>query len=1809
MAGVEKMTLEELMAFRAKVGFLEVSGERLPGGWTEKNFGNEDRNRVKNYLQDKLNGLPREVEKKVKNKYPPATWKANIDNQNFIQYLPYKDTRLTKTRQDTVNIVNEILAFIYAYQQQEEYAFLINFLDGFHFTDSTYDNINWVGTLLRIKTAQQELEELSKDLKDLTKILNNLGLKKKRIQSLQEIYRLVFQDIEPAIINEILAQIEESFPNWRSDLTNLKNKSKKKGLVAEFEELAQKVRRKTITLNLELNFIRALKFFGKRNSGTPLLPADLAEARGVKEAFRKVKEQETAGNQDVIFVLQSVMGWEGGEVPKIKTDLENYDREEYGGDKNYKTLIYKIIHELNMVVAQNWLNNLITNNINDAGEAGHPDNGGRNIGRLVYHHTAAADAADDIDGVLVGDIEIRDFPNLTEINFKGVRPHKSRLTRVTIINCPNLTKINVENNLLAANGLDLSQSGADGAVAAGLLFLDVSDNTNLTQLDLRGFVNLTQVDLQGTAIDTQQIKGISEIERMRNWNGGFNMGGTPLADGIQDKTFLNGVKAELNAKEVEAARVVLSDLIGGVGFTHAQFIAELIKNPNAGGAGATAALGGPLVAVVGDEAANQDTWQTWVRRNPDHKIAALKVLKLLTIERITLPLYTKSDPNQIKARLNAPNDQGGWNEGIADGVDLLAWLRNLNGIGGGADTVEDLDKKERKIYDAEIQLQQAWDTQNEIETFITGSGGAFTDAHFKAELRKTIVNGGADARAADDIANDTHDLDNTDGHDADDWKVWLNRDVDTLEEWRAKKRDSLKILARLRAITRLDALRIELGVNHIPFVQKLKLPANQGGINAAGGTAEDTEDNARDAWKALLNGPVNAELVKELEAKMARSLGVVKGADPKVAALAEIQVQRNAHNGLAEVPYNDLIAALVDAGEGDGANPGEFNTGRDEAALTAWINHGDAGETTRRLTLALKQIAKIRAITRLDALRIELGVNHIPFVQKLKLPANQGGINAAGGTAEDTEDNARDAWKALLNGPVNAELVKELEAKMARSLGVVKGADPKVAALAEIQVQRNAHNGLAEVPYNDLIAALVDAGEGDGANPGEFNTGRDEAALTAWINHGDAGETTRRLTLALKQIAKIRAITRLDALRIELGVNHIPFVQKLKLPANQGGINAAGGTAEDTEDNARDAWKALLNGPVNAELVKELEAKMARSLGVVKGEVDEKKEIVITEIIRLLTLSTLTDAQFKAELRKATANGGANAANDATAGNTHDLANTINEREDWQNWLKRPADSDVEFTAKKTNSLRILHRVLAQTRISDYLAHGIVRTDNDLTTEIDKEIGTGEGVRNAGDPNITDWKVWLAQAPDLDEVMIREGKLMKAASAIKNSDYKEVLLKRLCDTIDKYNVADNAILAGKNYANIIENTYTDTNDLKAAVETLNTNPVKYMEKVRELATKFYAEINKVTPTGSTKPRNEETPLDLLDQKAVNEQTWQKVKDVLPPLTPDELRTELITQGKFPGGTALISLEDWVKSSKSLLTTIKAWADVTDTIQKLKEKPHIQQLSVVATELGITGTIDAAKLAPFKNAAGQVTSLQNQLNQATQAQTTLETKLGVKLAELDAKLGTKKLSDIPAGKTLQDLIENPDAPGLQAQIDQLNTKLNTKEKEVVKSIHDELQLGLASGEIDKTQVLTAIKNLIAKGGGGSEEDRAKITRLESEIASLKSQPDTVVKEVIVEKIIEKEAEKTYGVKFTTEEIAKISAAANAQEALTITNQIVKEKVGNLQDSQKSAYMLNWILGGLTAASLVALAYLLVKGSSSLPAPEKKEEKKN
>jgi len=244
---------------------------------------------------------------------------------------------------------------------------------------------------------------------------------------------------------------------------------------------------------------------------------------------------------------------------------------------------------------------------------------------------------------------------------------------------------------------------------------------------------------------------------------------------------------------------------------------------------------------------------------------------------------------------------------------------------------------------------------------------------------------------------------------------------------------------------------------------------------------------------------------------------------------------------------------------------------------------------------------------------------------------------------------------------------------------------------------------------------------------------------------------------------------------------------------------------------------------------------------------------------------------------------------------------------------------------------------------------------------------------------------------------------------------------------------------------------------------------------------------------------------------------------------------------------------------------------------MRIKPKEEQLDIVKDVLGIVLPVDADKLKPFKDAVAKVSSLQTQLTQATQAQTALETKLGAKLNELDAKLGGKTLNDIPAGKTLKDLIENPNAPdsaALQAQIDQLNSQLTNKEKEVVKSIHDELQLGLASGEIDKAQVLAEIKKLIAnKRGGGSDEDKAKITKLENDIADLKSQKDTIVREVVVEKIIEKEAEKNYGVAFTSQEIARIQAAPNAQEALNITNSIVKEKVEGLKGSRKNSYMLN------------------------------------
>jgi len=54
-----------------------------------------------------------------------------------------------------------------------------------------------------------------------------------------------------------------------------------------------------------------------------------------------------------------------------------------------------------------------------------------------------------------------------------------------------------------------------------------------------------------------------------------------------------------------------------------------------------------------------------------------------------------------------------------------------------------------------------------------------------------------------------------------------------------RRREILKVIAKRRAIARLDFLRNQLGVDHAAFVRLLKRPVNEGGIGAAGITTED----------------------------------------------------------------------------------------------------------------------------------------------------------------------------------------------------------------------------------------------------------------------------------------------------------------------------------------------------------------------------------------------------------------------------------------------------------------------------------------------------------------------------------------------------------------------------------------------------------------------------------------------------------------------------------------------------------------------------------------------------------------------------------------------------------------------------------------------------------------------------------------------------------------------------------------------------------------------------------------------------------
>jgi hypothetical protein len=240
-------------------------------------------------------------------------------------------------------------------------------------------------------------------------------------------------------------------------------------------------------------------------------------------------------------------------------------------------------------------------------------------------------------------------------------------------------------------------------------------------------------------------------------------------------------------------------------------------------------------------------------------------------------------------------------------------------------------------------------------------------------------------------------------------------------------------------------------------------------------------------------------------------------------------------------------------------------------------------------------------------------------------------------------------------------------------------------------------------------------------------------------------------------------------------------------------------------------------------------------------------------------------------------------------------------------------------------------------------------------------------------------------------------------------------------------------------------------------------------------------------------------------------------------------------------------------------------------EELKSNHETQIVNNIITQLSLSiphGSELRAVNAQIKSKYDSLTRLEkifkDELGFETQA-TDLHSQVKLKTRGI-------KLNDIPNNKTLKDLIEN-DPTALQNEISTLRTQLINKEQEVVKLIHDELKLGLTTGSITKKEVLNKIKQLIEKGDG-SNADKQEIERLKKEKESLKNQPNTIVKEVLVEEIKDNaRVKKIYGFNFTEAELEKIIVAPTAREVLGVTNQAVKERIRTLQSSCKNHYTLN------------------------------------
>ena len=223
-------------------------------------------------------------------------------------------------------------------------------------------------------------------------------------------------------------------------------------------------------------------------------------------------------------------------------------------------------------------------------------------------------------------------------------------------------------------------------------------------------------------------------------------------------------------------------------------------------------------------------------------------------------------------------------------------------------------------------------------------------------------------------------------------------------------------------------------------------------------------------------------------------------------------------------------------------------------------------------------------------------------------------------------------------------------------------------------------------------------------------------------------------------------------------------------------------------------------------------------------------------------------------------------------------------------------------------------------------------------------------------------------------------------------------------------------------------------------------------------------------------------------------------------------------------------------------------------------------------------------------------------------------------DLAGKLGGKKLTDIPTGKTLKDLIDSYDG-SLQQQLTQAQAELAKKQDyDAIKAERDNLQKQLQAiknelgvgDSANQQQIISEIQTLKGRPTTSCTHTdydtiKADRDRLKAENDSLKND-DKENKDVIEKKILAEKIDnnfKALGFEISDTERSKFKNANSAAKVQEVGSEIVTNQFNKLKSEKDSSFYLNIGLGILTIVSWVVLAWVLMK-DTSLPKTESKKE---